>query len=188
MAQVHAAASGDATVGRAPVDDVTTTQHPGDEAALPRLHRVSAPMPGTAGLARHQSGRPCFGDDAAVSLRRYVIHPAPALAIAPSLRQPPPCGNPLPAVGAPRRPMPCSTFRRKGPVLRMLTQEGPAPPPYAGATAPPSDPAGLCSRCRPNEPQHRDPTQGDTAQRFGAEGLCSTSRSRGACFKMWSTA
>ncbi len=49
MAQVHAAASGDATVGRAPVDDVTTIQPPGDEAVATRRAHVAHPAPPLAG-------------------------------------------------------------------------------------------------------------------------------------------
>ena len=49
MAQVHAAASGDATVARAPVDDVTTMQPPGDEAVATGRAHMARPAPRLAG-------------------------------------------------------------------------------------------------------------------------------------------
>ena len=82
-------------------------------------------MPGTAGLARHQSGRPCFGDDAAVSL--------------PALRHPPSSSlgdSPFPCATLPSNP-PCGRSPRRPAVLHISAQRARASYVDAGGSCPP---------------------------------------------------
>ena len=204
MAQVHAAASGDATVARAPVDDVTTMQPPGDEAALPpstsRLspearHRWPSPPPVGSALPwrRRRREPPALRHPPSSSLRNTPVPAATPLPAAKPL--PRPGKTPLPAA----TPPPCG--RAPSPpyaVLHISAQR---------ARASYVDAGGSCSTFRRRGPLHHhrtqracapdaDPMSHSTAIRRretlpnGSEQRASAPHleAESPCMKMWSTA